>query len=62
MLKIKTTSNGRQPQNIKSCISHQPPISKVAYLTNRRLDLPEILNLSSGDQTKIKNALNEDDL
>jgi hypothetical protein len=34
------TSNGRRPQNIKSGISQ----------------LPQILNLSSGEQTKIKNA------
>ena len=37
-------------------------ILKVEYLSNHWLDLPQILNLSSGDQTKIKNALNEDDL
>ena len=29
-------------------------ISKVKYINNHWLDLPPILNLSSGDQTKIK--------
>ena len=95
MLEIKTTSNGRRPQNIKSWISQQPligsssnfklklrglnqnqkclkwrgppmeddiKISKVEYLRNHWSDLPKILNLSSGDQTKIKTAWNEDDL
>ena len=37
-------------------------ILKVEYLSNHYLFLPEILNLSLGDQTKIKNAWNEDDL
>ena len=37
-------------------------ISKVEYLSNHWLDLPKILNLSSRDETKIKNARNEDDL
>ena len=46
----------------------RPPIEddlkilKVEYLSNHWSDLPQILNLSSGDQTKIKNAWNEDDL
>ena len=35
-------------------------ILKVEYLSNHWSDLPQILNLSSGDQTK--NAWNEDDL
>ena len=35
---------------------------KVNYLSNNWLDLPQILNWSSEDQTKIQNALNEDDL
>ena len=35
---------------------------KAEHLSNHWLDLPQILNLMSGDQTKIKNALNEDDL
>ena len=37
-------------------------ISKIEYLSNHLSDLPQILNLSLGDQTKIKNAWNEDDL
>ena len=35
---------------------------KVEYLSNHWLDLPQILNLSLEDQTKIKNAGNEDNL
>ena len=35
-------------------------ILKVDYLSNHWSDLPQILNLSSGDQTE--NAWNEDDL
>ena len=35
-------------------------ILKVEYLSNHWLDFPQILNLSSGDQTKFKNAWNED--
>ena len=34
---------------------------KVEYLSNHWLDLPQILNLSSGDQTKIKNVWREED-
>ena len=37
-------------------------ILKVEYLSNHSSDTPQILNLSSGDQTKIKNAWNEDNL
>ena len=37
-------------------------ILKVEYLSNRWSDLPQILDLGSGDQTKIKNVWNEDDL
>ena len=37
-------------------------ILKVEYLSNHWSDFPQILNLSLGDQTKIKNAWNEDDL
>jgi hypothetical protein len=37
-------------------------ILSIEYVSNHLLDLPQTLNLSSGDQTKIKNALNEDDL
>ena len=36
-------------------------ILKVEYLSNHCSDFPQILNLSLGDQTKIKNVLNEDD-
>ena len=95
MTEMKTTSNGRRPQNIKSWISQQPLIGsslnfklklrgqnqnqkwlkwwrppmeddlrilKVEYLSDHWLDLPQILNLCSGDQTELKNAWNEDDL
>ena len=37
-------------------------ILKVEYLSNHSSDPPQILNLRSGDQTKIKNAWNEDNL
>ena len=37
-------------------------IFKVKYLSNPLLDLPQILNLSSVDVTKINNAWNEDNL
>ena len=37
-------------------------IFKVEYLRNSLLDLPQILNLSSVDRTKINNAWNEDNL
>ena len=46
---MKTNSNGRLPQNIK-------------HLSNHLSELPQIENLGQGDQIKIKNALNEDDL
>jgi hypothetical protein len=92
---MKTTSNGRQPQNVKSWISQQPLIGassnfnlklrgpnknnkclkwrrppleddlkilKVEYLSNQSSDPPQILNLSSAEQTKIINASNEDNL
>ena len=36
-------------------------IAKVEYLSNHWLDLPEILNLNSRDQTETKNAWNEED-
>ena len=51
---MKTTSNGRRPQNIWSWITHQTK--------------PQILNLNIGDQIKVKNFLKwrwppmEDDL
>ena len=37
-------------------------ISNVNYLSNHWLYPPQILNLSSGDKIKIKNAWNEEDL
>ena len=37
-------------------------IFKVEYIRNSLLDLPQILNLSSVDRTKINNAWNEDNL
>ena len=49
MLQMKTTSNGRLPQNIK-------------YLSNHLSDIPQIENLGQGDQIKNENAWNEDDL
>ena len=35
-------------------------ILKVEYISNHWSDFPKILNLSLGDQTKIKNAWNEE--
>ena len=37
-------------------------ILKVKYLINHWLDLSQILNWSSGDQTKVNAAWNEDNL
>ncbi len=51
------TFNGRWP-----LMEEDLEISKIEYLSNHWSDLPQILNLSSGDQTKIKNAWNEDNL
>ena len=51
-LKMKTTSNGRQPQNVKSGRSQQP-------LT---MDYTQILNLSLDDQPYFTNHWNKDDL
>ena len=48
---MKTTSNGRQPpmeDNLK--------ILKVEYLSNHSSDPPQILNFSSGEQTKNKKS------
>ena len=56
-LQWKTTYNGRWPQNIK-----------VEYLSSHWSDLPQILNISSWDQTRVKKGFNgrrplmEDDL
>jgi hypothetical protein len=49
MLEMKTTSNGRRPS-----MEDDLKILKVEYLSNHSLDPPQILNLSSGDQIKIK--------
>ena len=51
--------NGRQPpmevdsQLKKTSNARRPKISKVEYLSNHRLDLPQILNPSLGGQSKI---------
>ena len=37
-------------------------ILEFEYLSNHRSDFPQILNLSLGDQTKIKSTQNKDDL
>ena len=37
-------------------------ILKVEYLSNQWSDISQILNLSSWDQNRIKNAWNEEDL
>ena len=37
-------------------------ILNMEYLSNHQLDLPQIVNLSLGDQTKFEIAQNEDDL
>ena len=37
-------------------------ILKVEYLSNQWSDFPQILNLSLGDQGKIINAYNKDEL
>ena len=54
-LKWKKTSNGRRPpmeDNLQKL--------KIEYLSNHWSDFPQILNLSLGDQTKIKNTKKED--
>ena len=35
---------------------------KLEYLSNKLLDLTQILNLNLGDKTNFMNVLNEDDL
>ena len=47
-LEKKATTNGRMEEELK--------IFKVEYLSNHWSDFPKILNLSLGDQTKIKTA------
>ena len=92
---MKTTSNARQPQNIKSWVSQKPLIGsssnlnlrlrgpsqnlkvwngddlwwktilkilKIKYLSNNWLDLPQISNVGSGEQIKIKSTWHEDNL
>jgi hypothetical protein len=54
---MKMTSNGKQPTK-----EDYIKILNVKYLRNHGPDLPQILNLSSGNQIKIKNAWNEDNL
>ena len=54
---MRTTSNRRQP-----IMEEDLELFKVVYLSNLGSDFPQILNLSLGDPTKIKNASNEDDL
>ena len=55
MLVMKSTSNGRQPQNIKSLISQQPLISFSSIFF-------QILNLALFHQVMFLNHWNEDDL
>ena len=43
-------------------VDEDPKVLKVEYLSNPGSDFPPIWDLSSGDQIKIKNAWNEDDL
>ena len=54
---IKMTSNGRQHP-----MEDDLKIFKVEYLSNHLLDLPQLLKLSFGDQTKAEIAVNEDEL
>ena len=42
-------------------MEENPEILKSKFLSIRGSDFPQILNLSLGDQTKIKNAWKEDD-
>ena len=53
---MKTSFNGIWP------LIEDPKISKIEYLSKDWSGLPQILTLSSGDQTKIeeKNPWNED--
>ena len=46
----------------KTVIEDDLKLLKVEYLSNHLSDFPQIKNWSSEDQTKIHNALNEDDL
>ena len=55
---MKTSFSGIWP------LIEDPKISKIEYLSKDWSGLPQILTLSSGDQTKIeeKYAWNEDDI
>ena len=59
-------SCGDNNANVSVCLSVSEkinwPNSKVEYLSKHWSDLPQILSLSSGDQSKILNAWNKDDL
>ena len=53
----------REPNQNQKCLKQRRPpmeddhkILKVVYLSNQRSDFPQILDLSLGDQTKIKIA------
>ena len=57
------------PNQNQKCLKWRQPqmeddhkIIKVEYLSNHWSDLPQILNLSSGDKIKIKYAWNENEL
>ena len=61
--------NFRGPNKRKQCLKwRRPPmednlkILNADYLSNHWLDLPQISNLGSGDHTRMKDDLNEDDL
>ena len=47
MPKMKMTFNGRWP-----LMEEDHEISKVEYISNQRLDFPQTLDLTSGDQTQ----------
>ena len=56
-MEMKMTYSGRQ-----STMEDNLKISNFEYLSNHWSDLPKILNLSSGEETQIKNTWNEDNL
>ena len=68
MVLMKKTSKGRQPPMKTTSNGRWPPmenglkILKVKYLSNTWSDLTLILNLTLGDQNKIKTIWNEDNL
>ena len=55
-------SNEDDPQGRRPLMEEDVKILKIEYLNNHRSDLPQILKLSLGDQTKMENTSNEDDL